>query len=120
MLVDTGVGIAPVLPGLTSHAGQLEAVVRAAREAGATRVWASVLHLRPGVREHFMSVLERHWPAERDRYERLYASRAYLPRADTEPVLTEVARLRVAAGIADRRRVKLEPPPRPVQLDLAI
>ncbi len=118
--IDAGVGIAPVLPGLSSRSDQLEAVVRGARQAGATRVWASVLHLRPGVREHFMSVLEHHWPAERERYERLYSARAYLPRPETEPLLAEVARLRQVVGIGDRRSVRLEPPPEPVQLDLAI
>ena len=118
--IDVGISIAPVLPGLTDRSDQLEAVVRAAREAGATRVWASVLHLRPGVRDHFMGVLERHWPEERKRYERLYAASPYLRRADTEPVLTEVARLRQVVGIGDRRAVKLAPPPEPVQLDLAI
>src|SRR2546428_1745995 len=107
--IDTGVGIAPVLPGLSSRSDQLEAVVRAARQAGATRVWANVLHLRPGVREHFMGVLERHWPAERERYERLYAASPYLKRVDTEPVLAEVARLRQVVGVGDRRRVKLAP-----------
>lgn len=118
--IDVGISIAPVLPGLTDRSDQLEAVVRAARQAGATRVWASVLHLRPGVRDHFMSVLERHWPEERERYERLYAASPYLRRAETEPVLAEVARLRQVVGIGDRRAVKLTPPPEPVQLDLAI
>jgi len=118
--IDVGVAIAPVLPGLTDRPEQLAAVVEAARDAGATRVWGMMLHLGPGVREHFMSVLDRHWPEERARYERLYATSQYLKRADTEPVMTEVARLRQAMGVADRRLVKIAPPPEPVQLDLAI
>ena len=118
--IDAGVGIAPVLPGISSRPDQLEAVVRSARDAGATRVWASLLHLRPGVREHFFAVLERHWPEERARYARLYAASPYLRRQDTEQVLAEVARLRQNTGVADRRLVRLEPPPEPVQLDLAI
>src|SRR5262245_28130134 len=118
--IDVGIGIAPVLPYLTDDTRQLAAVVAAARDAGATRVWARVLHLQEGVREHFMNVLARHWPAERDRYERLYAARAYLSGPETEPVSAEVARLRDVVGVADRRLVKLEPPPEPVQLDLAI
>src|SRR5258706_152581 len=71
--IDAGVAIAPVLPGLTDRHDQLEAVVRAARAAGATRVWATLLHLWPAVREHYLDVLERHWPEERARTERLYA-----------------------------------------------
>ena len=48
-----------------------------AREA----IWASVVHLRPGVREHFLEALARDWPEEVARYEALFATRAYLPRA---------------------------------------
>src|SRR5262245_7770503 len=77
MLVDAGinapVGMAPILPGISDRPEQLAAVVRAAREAGATGIWAGVLHLRPGTREHFMESLARHWPEELARYERLYA-----------------------------------------------
>ena len=40
--IDVGVGMAPILPGLSDGAEQLEAVVRAAREAGARTIWASV------------------------------------------------------------------------------
>ena len=50
----------------------LAAVLRAAREAGATHAWSNVLNLRAGTREHFLGVLEREWPAELDRYRRLY------------------------------------------------
>ncbi len=52
--IDVGVGIAPILPGLSDHPAALEAVVHATRAAGARTIWASVVHLRPGVREHFL------------------------------------------------------------------
>ena len=77
--MKAGVGMAPILPGISDSPEQLEQVVRAAREAGATSVWANVLYLKPGTREHFLEALARDWPEELDRYERLYASRAYLP-----------------------------------------
>src|SRR5207244_4846568 len=55
-LVDAGVrasvGMAPLLPGLSDHPESLERVVAAAREAGACGVWANLLNLRPGTREH--------------------------------------------------------------------
>jgi DNA repair photolyase len=110
--VDVGVGIAPVLPGLTDTPEQLEAVARAARDAGATGLWCNVLFLRSGTREHFLESLARHWPEQLPRYERLY-TRPYLTAAETEPIKKRVAALRARLGIADRRRVKLEPPPEP-------
>ena len=82
--IDVGVGIAPILPGLSDDPHQLEAVVRAARAAGARGIWASVVHLRPGVREHFLEALARDWPEEVARYEALFAKRAYLSAADDE------------------------------------
>ena len=124
MLVDAGinagVGMAPLLPGVSDKPEMLETVVRAARDAGATQVWANVLYLSPGTREHFLSVLDRHWPQESARYQRLYANRTYLPKSETEPITQQVVELRSRLGVRDRRRVKLAPPPEPDQLDLAI
>ena len=112
-LVDAGVkasvGMAPILPGISDSPAQLEAVVRAAREAGATGVWANVLYLKPGTREHFLSALARDWPEELDRYDDLYGSRAYLPKAQAEPVRSLVAELRRKHGIRDRRRLNWSP-----------
>src|SRR5256884_1916307 len=52
--IRVGVGMAPILPGLSDRPEQLEAVVRAAREAGASSLWAGALHLRAGTRQHFL------------------------------------------------------------------
>jgi DNA repair photolyase len=118
--VKAGVGMAPILPGISDSPAQLEEVVRAAREAGATSIWANVLHLKPGTREHFLRSLASDWPEELDRYERLYASGAYLPKAEVEPVRTLVAELRRRHGIRDGRTVRVEPPAAAEQLTLAV
>ncbi len=116
--IKAGVGMAPILPGISDSPEQLERVVRAAREAGATGIWANVLYLKPGTREHFLDALARDWPDQLDRYERLYASRAYLPKGEAEPVRQAVAELRRRYSIADRRPVRLEPAPPAEQLAL--
>jgi DNA repair photolyase len=118
--ISAGVGMAPILPGISDSPEQLEQVVRAAREAGATSIWANVLHLRHGTREHFLEALASDWPEQLERYEQLYASRAYLPKADVEPVRRTVAELRQRHGIRDRRRVRAEPPARHEQLTLSV
>jgi DNA repair photolyase len=118
--VNASVGMAPILPGISDGPGQLAAVVRAAREAGACGIWSNVLFLRPGTREHFLEQLAREWPEELDRYEALYRGRAYLPAAETTPVRVEVARLAKELGVRDRRRIRLVPPPEPEQLELRL
>ena len=118
--VKAGVGMAPILPGISDSPEQLERVVQAAREAGATSIWANLLHLKPGTREHFLDALARDWPEELDRYERLYRDRAHLPKAQVEPVRQLVAGLRRKHGIRDRRPVRLEPTPPAEQLVLVL
>lgn len=114
--IDVGVGMAPILPGLSDRPEQLEEVVKAARAAGATGLWASMLHLKDGTREHFMSVLAKHWPELVPRYASAYRGRAYLPASFGEKALAEVARLRSLHRVSDRRLTVLKPPPEPEQL----
>jgi DNA repair photolyase len=123
-LVDAGVkasvGMAPILPGISDSPEQLREVVRAAREAGATGIWANLLFLRPGTREHFLEHLAEDWPEQLAAYEELYSGRAYLGSDDQKPVRNEVSRLARELGIRDRRRVRLAPPPEPEQLSLTV
>jgi len=118
--LDVGVGMAPILPGLSDRPELLAEVVRAARAAGATGVWANLLYLKPGTKEHFLGALERDWPELLPTYERLYARRAYLPADRSNPVREKVRELARAAGVRDRRPVRLEPPADPEQLELAV
>jgi DNA repair photolyase len=123
-LVDAGVrasvGMAPLLPGISDRPELMEQVVREAREAGACGVWANLLYLRPGTREHFLTALAEDYPEQLQAYERLYAGRAYLRSAETKPVRAQVAELARRHGIRDRRRTRLAPAPEPEQLILAV
>jgi DNA repair photolyase len=126
-LVDAGVkanvGMAPILPGLSDKPELMADVVREARAAGATGIWANLLYLRPGTREHFLEALSHDWPEQLPRYERLYANgRAYLPATDVKPVRERAAALAREHGVRDRRRVRpeSEPPVIAEQLALAV
>jgi DNA repair photolyase len=118
--INAGVGMAPILPGVSSKPSQLREVVRAAREAGATGIWTNLLFLRPGTREHFLEHLGRDWPEELERYQRLYGSRAYLGSQHVQPLKHEVSALAKEYGVRDRRRVRLEPEPPVIAEQLAL
>ena len=117
--IDARVGMAPILPGLSDRPELLADVVREARAAGATGIWANLLYLRPGTREHFLAALERDWPELLPEYERLYRRGAYLPRRETDPVRERVRALARRHGVRDRRREPLEPAPQAEQLQIA-
>jgi len=107
--IDAGVGMAPILPGLSDKPDLMADVVKAARDAGATSIWTNVLYLRPGTREHFLDHLARDWPELLPRYERLYRGRAYLGKAEIEPVRREVAELRHRFIVGDPPQMPSRP-----------
>jgi DNA repair photolyase len=108
--IDAGVAVAPVLPGISDQPHQLRRVVEAAREAGATHTWASVVNLRPGTREHFLAHVEEDWPELIPFYERLYGSRAYPPRGTVKRVGAIVAAARKERPFPRGRRLTPRPP----------
>ena len=90
--VPCGVLVAPVLPGLSDSPDQLEAVVKACVEAGARAVTPLLLHLRSGVREHYLGWLSDARPDLLDRYATLYP-RAYAPAKAHDELTTMVRAL---------------------------
>jgi len=118
--IDVTVGMAPILPGLSDEPDRLAEVVRAAKGAGARTVWANVLYLKPGIREHFLENLARDWPEQVERYERLFAGRAYLPKSITEPIREQVRTAAQALPRVERVRPRGQRPPlaEPRQLTL--
>ena len=91
-----------------------------AREAGACGIWANLLFLRPGTREHFLENLELDWPEELERYQRLYRRRAYLGKDQASPLKKQVGALAKEYGIRDRRRNRLQPEPPVIAEQLAL
>src|SRR5574338_289749 len=105
--INAGVGMAPLLPGLSDDPRLMRDVVHAAREIGATHLWWNVVNLRPGTREHFLENLARDWPEQLDRYQRLFSGRAYLGKDITGAIDAALVALR--SGWQPERRPIPEP-----------
>jgi DNA repair photolyase len=79
--IPCGVLMAPILPGLSDGAEQVRQVARACFEAGAVSVTPIALHLRPGVRPHFMEWLQGERPDLVALYRSRFGDRSYQPKA---------------------------------------
>jgi DNA repair photolyase len=78
--LDCQVLLMPVLPWLTDTREHLDLALSSLRDAGASSVAYSALHLKPGVREWYRCWLEREHPELVAPYERLYSRGAYAPK----------------------------------------
>ena len=114
--IKVNVAMAPVLPGISDRPEQLEEVVRAARDAGAHNVWANVVHLRSGTREHFFACLGRDWPELLPRYKEMYRYDAYLSDEAKRPVLDKVKELRAEYEVGSGHWDLIKAPPKIEQL----
>src|SRR5882757_9489513 len=90
--IPTGVLVAPLMPGINDDPRQVEEILQAAAEAGATGVSGIALHLRGEVRGIFMEWLASYRPDLVERYEELYARGAYAPPAERERLTALVRR----------------------------
>jgi DNA repair photolyase len=98
--VSAGVLAAPILPGISDSPAQLDALARALVEAGVEHASPIVLHLRPGVKQEYLSWLAEVRPDLLERYDQIYGRRAYAPKAVQNEI---TARFRTAFDAARRR-----------------
>jgi DNA repair photolyase len=111
--VDAGVICAPVLPEITDRPRDLEALVKAAGEAGARYVFANPLFLKPCSAAVFMPFLEENFPNLVQLYRTRYAERAFLPKGYGQRLSQLMAVFRQKYKIGDEhgrsgRRVHVE------------
>ena len=111
--INAGLIVAPVLPGITDDLPRLEALFRAAREAGARFLHAGPLRLYPAIRERFLPLLEQHFPALAARYRAAYAGSGAAPKGYARALSRRIRRLQarfgfvVNDGMVDRYRSRL-------------
>ena len=81
--IESGVLIAPLMPGINDTPEQVQPIVDRAREAGANFLGGVALHLRGEVKDVFFGWLEEKRPDLLPRYEQLYrGGRGYMQPSD--------------------------------------
>jgi DNA repair photolyase len=100
--IAAGVFAMPVLPGLTDRPDDLEALARAARDAGAQWFAASVLFLMPSAQKQFLPFLDAKFPRLARRYRDWYSREAYAPEEYRQEISARVAALRKKYGLGIR------------------
>ena len=71
--IDVGINVMPVLPGITDAPQQLDRLVRAVAERGATYVNACALRLHSAARQRYLPFIEQEFPELASRYRATYA-----------------------------------------------
>ncbi|MFZ3265284.1 MAG: radical SAM protein [Terriglobales bacterium] len=99
--VDAGVICAPVLPEITDAPRDLEALVKAARDAGAKYIYANPLFLKPCSAAVFLPFVAENFPALVEVYRTRYRDRAFLPKGYGERLSKLMAALRRKYGFGN-------------------
>ena len=87
--IEVNVALAPVLPQITDTPQSIEAVVAAARDAGASHVWHNTLYLHDVTRDAFFGYLRESRPDLIADYARLYRG-TFAPRAIADEIDAKV------------------------------
>ncbi len=116
--------VMPIIPGMTDAPAHIEAVIRAARRAGASGVWWRSLFLKPAAARRFIPFVAENFPHLRKRIDEFYGRSTYAPRSYDEHLGVLFDRLRRKHGFApDAERHPQAAPPatRPaLQLSLGV
>jgi DNA repair photolyase len=112
--IDSGVLIAPLMPGINDDPDQVRPIVERARKAGATFLGGVALHLRDEVKDVFFGWLQSKRPDLLPKYEQLYSHRAYMRPAHRKLATRGVkgwGRSRMRTPVARRPLSRRQDPP---------
>ena len=70
--IEAGINVMPVLPGITDRPDQLEPLVKAIGEAGATYLNACALRLRSAARQRYLPFIQKEFPELEAKYRGTY------------------------------------------------
>src|SRR6266853_1582864 len=102
--IRVGISCSPVIPAITDSPKNLEALVRAAADAGATYIFANALFLKPCSAAVFLPFVEQHFPHLMEDYRKRYEGRAFLPPAYGKRLAQLIAGLRQKYQVPEDRR----------------
>jgi DNA repair photolyase len=97
--IPTGVSCAPVLPGITDKPSDLDALVKAAAEAGATNIFANPLFLKPCSRAVFLPFIQEYFPDLVPQYEQMYGERDFGSEAYRKRLRALMSKFKTKYGI---------------------
>ncbi len=100
--IPCGVLVAPVLPGLSDSDDQLRSVVEAVAQAGAVSISAVALHLRSGVREHYLRWLEGVRPDLAPLHRERFRKGAYQDQSEQDRIADAVRTAARGLGVTGR------------------
>jgi DNA repair photolyase len=107
--ISCGVLVAPLIPGVNDDPAQVQEIVEACAEAGATHIGGICLHLRGEVKAIWFEWLEAYRPDLIPRYEQLYARGAYAPKAERERIMDLVREARPDSAVTQPPDYRLRP-----------
>jgi DNA repair photolyase len=107
--ITVAVLMSPVFPALTDMPEHMEAIVRAAADAGASYFLADILSMRASAREYFLPYMQETFPDLLPRYRALYKT-DYPPRAQAKAVKALQLELAAKYGVDHYDRMLYTPP----------
>ena len=118
--ISAGVLAMPIVPGITDAQGDLEELVRSARDADAQWVGARVLYLMPAAQKQFLPFVQAKFPRLARQYHEWYRRNNRAPQAYTEEITRRFSELRKKYGINSRPAVPMRPPGGKPQMTLGL
>jgi DNA repair photolyase len=101
--IETRLGLAPILPGITDDEPSLDLLLGRVAAAGVRRMFTNVLFLRSPTKEKFLRWLAGEFPRYLEAYQRSYAGRVYVHGPYRDRVNALVGRLKRKHGFAEGR-----------------
>ena len=117
--IRAGVMCSPLMPGITDSRASLEAVARAAAEAGASFFVSGALFLKPCSLPTFFAFVEKHFPGQVEAYRRRYGKSAFVSAEYRKRVAELVDAVCRKYGLG-RRRMENAPGENESGADLAV